>query len=176
MSDLVRDTLFGHFIRLVTKQKYLQYAEEKDSRLWKQYLDRDRTLNMAMYGHPDLSPEEQKEKDLRFGSNGDSGDDEDEQARDAPAKKRSAADAEGEKIARAVSKQTTHEHQLHSALTNQRVDTEKGRDAAMIGWFGDDDPEVRWMMLSFSLALQSYSRYGRRASSFADGDFCCRTR
>ena len=133
MTDLIRDTLFGHFIRLVTKNKYLQYAEERDPQLWKQYLDRDKTLNMAMYGHPELSPEEQKEKDIKLEGN---------DASESP-----SGDEDSNRLRGVMSKQTTHEHKLHSALTNQRVDTEKGRDAAMIGWWGDHDAEVCFFYL-----------------------------
>ena len=64
MSELIRDTVFGHMVRFITKGKVLQYAEEKDPSLWKQYLDRNQTKNMALYGHPeDETPEEKQESE-----------------------------------------------------------------------------------------------------------------
>lgn len=64
MSELLRDTVFGHAVRFMTKARLFQYAEENDPSLWKQYLDRKQTKNMALYGHPeDASPEEKHERE-----------------------------------------------------------------------------------------------------------------
>lgn len=119
MAELIRDTVFGHFVRLLTKGRVLQYAEEKDPKLWKQYVDREQTRNMALFGNIEgTEPEEKNEsKDVLPSS------EESSQTR--------TEDADG------------REHnQLHSTLTAQRVDTEKGRDTTVVTWFGDDDPEV----------------------------------
>ena len=136
MADLIRDTLFGHFIRLVSKQRYMQYEEERDPSLWKQYLDRDQTHNYAQFGHTDLSEQEQKEKDERLAN-----------TKPLPTSgaesKSPSSDSDQTTLTDVPTRTTTHEHQLHSALTNQRVDTEKGRDLSLVSWFGDNDPEVR---------------------------------
>lgn len=137
MSELIRDTAFGHLVRFLTKGRALQYAEEKDPSLWKQYLNRDQTKNMALYGHPgDETPEEKQERESvpvsetqsstngngngKGNGNGASLSDESSQTR--------AGDGE---------------HQLSSTLTGQKIDPEKGRDVTMVTWFGDNDPEVR---------------------------------
>lgn len=44
MGDLIQDTMFGKVVRFATKGKYLQYSEERDPSLWKQYLDRQVAL------------------------------------------------------------------------------------------------------------------------------------
>ena len=112
MTDLIRDTVFGHFVRLITNGRFFQYAEEKDSSLWKQYIDREQTRNMAMVGNPEgMEPDEKKDQ---------------------------GASSEESSQTRAE-----EQNQLHSTLTGQRVDPEKGRDATMVTWFGDNDPEVR---------------------------------
>ncbi len=115
MAELLRDTVFGHLVRLITKGKVLQYAEEKDPSLWKQYIDREQTKNMALFGNLEGTESEEK-KDH-------SPSEESSQTRNGDAD------------------QPEH-NRLHSTITAQRVDTEKGRDTTMVTWFGDDDPEV----------------------------------
>ena len=127
MSELVRDTVFGHFVRLITKGRVLQYAEEKDPSLWKQYLDRKQTKNMALYGHPeDESPEEKKERESAPVSETQSN------VNGATLSDHSSQTGAGD-----------GEHQLSSTITGQKIDPEKGRDTTMVTWFGQDDPEVR---------------------------------
>ena len=113
MTDLVRDTVFGHFVRLITNGRFFQYAEEKDPSLWKQYIDREQTRNMAMVGNPEgVEPDEKKDQ--------------------------------GASSEESSQTRTEEQNQLHSTLTGQKVDPEKGRDATMVTWFGDSDPEVRF--------------------------------
>ena len=50
MADLIRDTVFGHFVRLITKGRYLPYAEERDPELWKRYIHYEKTGQMARHG------------------------------------------------------------------------------------------------------------------------------
>ena len=134
MTDLIRDTVFGHLLRYITKGRVLQYMEERDPSLWKQYIDREQTYNMAMYGHPELALHEQKEKDSQAQTPMDQSDN------IRTPSDRSASTLTQEKT------QIDRQHQLHSALTNQRVDTERGRDATMVSWWGEDDPEVRSLL------------------------------
>lgn len=119
MSEIVRDTVFGHLLRLATKGRVLQYAEERDATLWKQYIDRDQTKNMALYGNPEGVAAEEYQK---------------EQVAGGPSEDSSSTQS-------ANAGQREH-GQLSSTITGQRIDTEKGRDTAMVTWYGDDDPEV----------------------------------
>ena len=128
MSQLVRDTAFGHLVRFLTGGRAFQYAEEKDPSLWKRYLDREQTTNMAQFGHPVLTPEEQAEKVATAAKleNPESGTD---------SASLTPQNNSGEKQAQ--------EQQLSSTITGQVIDPEKGRDTTIVTWFGDDDPEVR---------------------------------
>ena len=129
MSDLFRDTVFGHAVRFITKGRYLQFVEEKDPSIWKQYIDRNQTKNMALYGHPDdESPEEKQQRESAPVS---------ETHRHANANGRNSSEESCQTYT------GDGEHQRSSTMTGQKVDTEKGRDVTMVTWFGDNDPEVR---------------------------------
>ena len=130
MSDLFRDTVFGHAVRLLTKGRCFQFAEEKDSSLWKQYLDRNQTKNMALYGHPDDESSEKQER---------------ESAPVSETQSYANANANGANLSEESSQTRAGEgeQQLSSTITGQRIDPEKGRDVTMVTWFGDNDPEVR---------------------------------
>ncbi|KAK0509370.1 hypothetical protein JMJ35_007764 [Cladonia borealis] len=141
MTELMRDTVFGHFVRLITKQRYFQYAEERDPKLWKQYLDRKQTRNMALHGN----------------TNGPSADDNSEkEIINTPSDVSSDARVGGEE----------HEQQLSSTITGQVIDPEKGRDVTMVTWFGDNDPEnpINWstfkkVFVTFEICLLTFSVY-----------------
>ena len=118
MAQLIRDTVFGHAVRLITNGRYLQYAEEQDPTLWKQYLDREQTRNMALHGNSEGPGEEDKlEKD------------------DANLPSEESSQTR-------VGNGELQEHQLSSTITGQVIDPEKGRDITIVTWFGDMDPEV----------------------------------
>ncbi|KAL9131078.1 MAG: hypothetical protein Q9217_000901 [Psora testacea] len=121
-------------IVLVFERRHMdeKYMEEKDPSLWKVYLDRDQTRNMAMYGHPELIEEEQKEKESKAQTPAELS---------SPAELASNGTTPSGESAKTLTQEETHGHHMHSTLTNQRVDTEKGRDASMVSWFGDNDPE-----------------------------------
>lgn len=133
MSELIRDTVFGHALRFITKGKVLQYAEEKDPSLWKQYLDRNQTKNMALYGHPDDETPEEKQ-----------------QRESAPVSETQSNVNGNGNLGEATASETSSPsrsedggHQLSSTITGQKIDPEKGRDATMVSWWGDNDQEVR---------------------------------
>lgn len=119
MAELIRDTVFGHFVRLITKGRVLQYAEEKDPELWKKYTDREQTKDMALFGNPEgIFSEEKQDREDTSPSSGNSSQ------------------------TRTADEDSQEHNQFHSTITGQRVDTEKGRDATMVTWFSDDDSEV----------------------------------
>jgi len=43
MLELIRDSAFGHCVRLVTRGKYLQYPEERDPEIWKKYVSHEKS-------------------------------------------------------------------------------------------------------------------------------------
>lgn len=42
MQDLVRDTVFGQLVRLISRNKLLKYPDELDSSLWRQFIQEER--------------------------------------------------------------------------------------------------------------------------------------
>lgn len=56
MSDLIRDSFFGHLLRLVSNGRFLHYPEELDPSIWQRYINEKKSANMAMYGQTE-SPE-----------------------------------------------------------------------------------------------------------------------
>lgn len=57
MSELVRDTVFGHLIRLISHGKLLPYAEDRDPELWRQYVHHEKTERLAHHGHVEEEPQ-----------------------------------------------------------------------------------------------------------------------
>lgn len=112
MSELVRDTVFGHFLRLVTRNRVLQYEEEKNPELWQQYIHKEKSANMAVHGQVQ-APE---------------GDDEKKQERQPSDSASSSSTAVGEG--------------QQDLRQGKKVDQEKGSDALVVDWWGPTDPEV----------------------------------
>ena len=67
MSELIRDTVFGHFLRFVTRGKVLPYAEDKNPGLWREYVHHEMTGRMAHHGHvgEETGDETEEEKETR---------------------------------------------------------------------------------------------------------------
>lgn len=49
-KELIRDTAFGQIVRLVTRGKFLKYAEEREPERWKWYVDEEKSGNLAHHG------------------------------------------------------------------------------------------------------------------------------
>jgi DHA1 family multidrug resistance protein-like MFS transporter len=63
MKELIRDTVFGHGLRLITRGRVLQYEEDRDPSLWKR-IDKEKSGKMAHHGTTeDEEKEEEEEKD-----------------------------------------------------------------------------------------------------------------
>jgi DHA1 family multidrug resistance protein-like MFS transporter len=58
--DIVRDSTFGHLVRLASRGKYFQYAEERDPSLLKQFINEDKSLNIRHHGDTN-APENESE-------------------------------------------------------------------------------------------------------------------
>lgn len=116
MKELIRDTVFGHLLRILTKGKVLPYAEDRDPTLWKRYVDGSASGRMAHHGH--LGEEE---KDEIHDTGGDS----------STIARRSSETRIGSPEAARI-----------NSASGVRVDPEKGKDVTMVTWFSDNDPEV----------------------------------
>lgn len=124
MSELIRDTVFGHSVRFITRANVLQYAEEKDPSLWKRYLHEEKTNHMAHHGH--LGEETIKSDESDEGNGG-------------------LVDTEPPFN---DSSSTQFERTRTTNTIGQKIDQEKGRDVNIVEWFGDDDPEnpMNWSL------------------------------
>lgn len=50
MKELFRDTVIGHLIRLVTKSRWLQHAEDRDPSLWHMYVSTEKSSKFSSHG------------------------------------------------------------------------------------------------------------------------------
>lgn len=130
MKELVRDTVFGHALRLATRGKVLQFEEERDPSLWKRYVDKGKSGRMARHGH---TGEEEKEEDVDETGNGNS----DEQQRAGVAEGITTSDSRNSSDTRVGSGEAQR-----NEVSGVRVDPEKGRDVSVVTWFSENDPEV----------------------------------
>lgn len=128
VKELVRDTIVGHALRMFTKSRVLPYEEECDPELWKRYISREKTGQMAHHGH--LGEEEKEGKD---GEKDGEGEDSEGQSPDARHSSRNSADTRVNSQDQDVGK---------NSLTGHPVDPEKGKDMTIVDWYSDTDPEV----------------------------------
>lgn len=116
MTDLIRDSAFGHCVRLVTRRKYLQYPEEKDPEAWKKYVNPEKSGYAAFHGSTEPPSTAGDLEELR-------------QAQDG--RGREASDSDSSRTLGGV-----------NGDSGVRIDSEKGRDYHVVDWYGPDDPQV----------------------------------
>jgi DHA1 family multidrug resistance protein-like MFS transporter len=63
MSDLIRDAPVGQIVRWITKNKYLQYPEEKDPSLYEKFISRQKSANLARYGQTSVPEDHDNNQD-----------------------------------------------------------------------------------------------------------------
>jgi hypothetical protein len=114
MKGLMRDTAFGHLVRLVSGRRFFKYSEEENHELWKQFIDEKKSANLARHGTVE-PPEDDDEKEKE----------EDDQT------PREDSDS---------SSRTHVDGQVNEA-SGVKVDPEKGRDINLVTWYSDSDPE-----------------------------------
>jgi len=138
MKELLRDTAFGHLLRLITRQGVLPYEEDRDPSLWKRYVDKEKSGRMAHHGHP--GEEEKQEENGETDNENDS------------SKRRTDANRQDEESPPRNSSETrvaAGEPQRNDA-SGVPVDPERGRDVTIVTWFSEDDPEVGCSYTSFA--------------------------
>ena len=114
VADIIRDSPFGHIVRLVTRNKCFQYPEEKDPGLWKKYVNQEKSGYVAHHGN--TSPPEEEVEELR--------------------QARGVREREGSDSSR------TEVGENYNYASGVRIDQEKGKDQYVIDWYGPDDPQV----------------------------------
>lgn len=127
MTELIRDSTFGHLLRLASGGKILPYKENTDPGLWKRYVNYEKSARMAHHGHT-----RKEEKDEGNDSNGPQS--------QHQVNSGVTAEDDREKFRRSSETQVG---QLSHQLTNIKPDSEKGRDIHVVDWYDEHDPEVR---------------------------------
>lgn len=141
MSELIRDTAFGHLVRLVTRGKYLQYEEEKDPSLWKRYVNEEASGHLAHHGT--IEPEDKGEKGEKDSDEDDSSE---QQHPIGGVRTRDEYDKMGDQGSSSSQSEKEKTRLPDDGTVNipsgVKIDPEKGRDAVVIDWWGPNDPEV----------------------------------
>ena len=135
MSELIRDTAFGHLVRLLFGKKYLQYSEEKDPELWKKYVHEEKSGYVAHHGTvephaegEDSDTEEPPTPGIGGVRTRDDKEREDAEAYDSTSSSHTRVNGNGA---------------TYNMASGRKIDPEKGRDLYIVDWNGSDDPEVR---------------------------------
>jgi DHA1 family multidrug resistance protein-like MFS transporter len=140
MLEALRDTTLGHFLRLVTKQKVLPYEEDRDPSLWKRYVDKEKSGNVAHHGH--VGPaEEDDENNEGSETNRDSND---ADASPQPEQRQNTQANTGLPTSGNSSdtRLGSQDNERYNEVSGVRVDPEKGRDVTVVSWYSENDPEV----------------------------------
>ncbi|MCJ1403583.1 hypothetical protein MMC11_006806 [Xylographa trunciseda] len=132
MSELIRDTVFGHLLRYLTGGKLFPYAEDRDPSLWKRYIHDEKTMRMAHHGHTgEEKAEEQEQADTT----------------DAPRSR--------EGISR-DSSATRRESNIQTNALGHPIDPENGRDTNVnpMNW-----SLCKKVLVTFEICLLTFSVY-----------------
>ena len=138
MSELIRDTVLGHAIRIITRKKALPYEEDKDPSLWERYIDMEKSRNMAHHGYTDPADEEKEEENSDSNGNNEGLQPRQENNQGSPVLRTSRTSSDT---------RVASTDQQYNEVGGVPVDPEKGRDAAIVTWFSDSDPEVSSIIL-----------------------------
>ena len=151
MTELIRDTVFGHLLRLLSGSKVLPFLEEKDPEYWKQYVHRGKTANVARHGHTEDDSDSEAHPAAGLT---------DKEAREKRGNSNESSPA------RVSNSDTLAEHsRLATNAVGMKVDPEKGKDVNVVT-FVDDDPEnpQNWsspkkLFVTFEICLLTFSVY-----------------
>jgi DHA1 family multidrug resistance protein-like MFS transporter len=113
MSTLIQDSVVGQAIRILTKGRFFKYAEEKDPSLWQQYINLEKSGEMAHKGR----------------IAGDRIPDEDVLTPTQP-------------VSRIPSTAWEHRGHRFQGLTGVRINPEHGKDVSVVEWWDENDSEV----------------------------------
>ncbi|KAH4609912.1 hypothetical protein HBI38_123860 [Parastagonospora nodorum] len=141
VADLIRDSPFGHIVRLVTRNKVFQYPEERDPEVWKKYVHQEKSGYMAHHGTTD--PPEEESEELQ-------------NAQGVRAREHNSSD----------SASRTQVGDGFNEASGVKVDPEKGRDRHVVDWYGPDDPQnprnwsrAKKFFVTFEICFLTFSVY-----------------
>jgi MFS transporter, DHA1 family, multidrug resistance protein len=161
MADLFRETAFGQFVRLITRNKVFQYPEEKDPSLWTRYIDEKKSGNLAHHG--DSNPPEDGTDMSGIGGVRTR----EEQFTLEPPANRQGMQQQFRHGSDGSSRTRVESDNAHiNHASGIKVDPEKGKDLHVVTWYGDNDPEnpMNWskgkkFFVTFEICLLTTSVY-----------------
>ncbi|KAK3626500.1 GTPase-activating protein [Elasticomyces elasticus] len=158
MTELIRDTAFGHLVRFVSRGKYLKYQEEADPSIWTRYIDEKKSGYLAHHG--DANP---PEDDVEMEGIGGIRTRDDQFTLQTPATRRDPTRTSSDHSSRT---RVGDENGHRNHVSGIKVDPEKGRDLHVVSWYGPDDPEnpMNWSLtkkvfVTFEICLLTTSVY-----------------
>ncbi|KAI9727532.1 MAG: hypothetical protein M1828_006474 [Chrysothrix sp. TS-e1954] len=140
MSELIRDTAFGHLVRFVTNKRYLQYEEEKNPSVWKRFVNEEKSGNFAHHGtadpHGEDSDTEEHPAHAAFGGVRTRDEMEEKQRLEGKELNGSPGESDRTRVGAGEDYGVTH-----NEASGVKLDPEKGRDLYIVEWWGANDPE-----------------------------------
>ena len=133
MKELFRDTSCGHILRLLSDGKLLRYSEEENPDIWRRYVDKEKSARMAQHGHT-----EEEDKDVDEDSETPEGEESDTQQRHEQNTQQGTT---------ASNNRPGNQERQRNEGSGVMVDPEKGKDATIVTWYSDNDPDVRTIMI-----------------------------
>jgi len=126
--DIIRDSFFGHLLRIVFRNRILRYPEERDAALAGRYYHYEKSSNMAKYGQTTVPRDEEKSSA-------------------SSSERKIASPSEGNSELNVPNPKANHDERDEnvSNIAKTPVDSEKGRDVTVIDWDGPNDPEVDFL-------------------------------
>lgn len=129
--DIVRDSIFGQCVRLITRNKVFLYEDEKNPELWEKYVNKEKSGNMATHGQPQAPKKDEKDETS-------------EKDQDSDSSRRPASKREGSQSSNST---IVNDSENVNQASGRTIDQEKGKDNFIIDWYGDDDQDVSFPCL-----------------------------
>jgi len=145
MKELIRDSIFGQAVRVITGKRVFKYPEEVDSEHWKKFINEEKSGYAAHHGI----------KDGAIQPHGDESEDEEKiegigglRTRDARAERerdqetsRPHGNSAGSSSSDMTAVGERQDGAQYNSASGVKVDPEKGRDLHIVDWYGPDDAE-----------------------------------
>jgi DHA1 family multidrug resistance protein-like MFS transporter len=153
MKQTIRDTAFGHLVRFASRGKFLKYPEEADPSLCQDFIDPTKSGNLADHGT--TGPREEGAEQEEVGGNGQQDSQSAQKTASRPSSSRQLSKEKGESDDSTINEPS-----------GVRIDPEKGKDAHLVTWRGQDDPDnpQNWSrfkrcFVTFQICLLTMSVY-----------------
>lgn len=145
MKELVRDTVVGKLLRLVSRGKILPFEEERDPSFVDQYIDKEKSRRMAHHGTVDEEEKDGGDEQARDSDGGSS----EQTPQGSNERRRSGNNARVSNQQQPLFEQPRRssdtrvgDNDTQRNAHGHPIDPEKGRDASIVTWYSDKDPEV----------------------------------